>query len=1097
MNATSLPSKKHKVLYLPPNHLMIMFQKITLIPVLLLLYMVSWAQSFDALNEPNTYQSADNPYYWKNRPPYAGYWQQDVSYKIKANVDETSDIIDGTIELTYWNNSPDTLHYVFFHLYQNAFQPESYLDELNQENHYDAKYGKYEDAKLGEQIQALEQNGNPLRMEYDNTVVKAYLNQALLPNTSTTFHIRFRTFYDNGGNVRRRMKIISDFGSKQYNGALWYPRLAVYDRKFGWTTDQHLGREFYGDFGTFDVELTFSDNYVVEATGNLVNRDEVLPKDLREKLDIKNFANKPWNSKPELVLPYDHEKRKTWHFHAENVHDFAFVASPLFRIGEAEWNGIKTVAVVQEPHAAGWQNAAEYTAKIIKTFSTDFGLYVYPKMIVADAADGMEYPMLTMDGGKDPDYRYLLTHEVGHNWFYGMLGNNETYRAFLDEGFTQFLTAWGMEAIDGEYAVSNPIGNDYVRKFKKNVPVRESAVYYGYISDAMRYQDAALNTHSDDFGGALRHGGGYRHVYYKTATMLYNLQYVLGDELFLQAMQHYVSQWKICHPYPEDFRNSIINYTHVDLNWFFDEWLETTKSIDYSVKKVKRVNDQGTYEITFKRKGSMQMPIDFSVLDKTGNEHKYYIPNTWFVKETEAKVLPKWTGWGPKLNREYTATVQIPNGINEVQIDPTYRLADINLLNNSNRDEVEIRFDSKINNFPNRYKYIINVRPDIWFNAWDGFKLGLHANGNYANYKHFFDATVWWNSGWLAWKANEDKSGNIGSALFPFNARVSYKTPTDKFIRKGMFGVDYRYLDGLEVGNLTFEKDWERPVHTFINLKYMHRVIDNYDYLYPLYPDEWTTNSYNTTLNTGMSYTYSNKKIDGSLALNARTTFLLSNIDYRYVNLEAKNNFKLWRLKLKTRVFAQAGGGSNIPKESSLFYAGANPEEMMENKYVRSMAFYPENWVGAYGDKTNHFQYGGGLNMRGYAGYLLAETDKYGNTITAYRGISGAALNAELEFDGIVKWKPRKLSQIFDFDMYLFGDVGSIVYNNSMNEKEFSTWRTDAGIGAALTLKKFGVLQGIKPITIRFDVPFYLSHAPFTEGKNFAFRYQIGVNRAF
>jgi hypothetical protein len=225
----------------------------------------------------------------------------------------------------------------------------------------------------------------------------------------------------------------------------WYPRICVYDRKFGWDTDQHLGKEFYGDFGSFEVALTFASNYIVEATGYLENEQEVMPKSLREKLDIKNFANKPWEEKASVIIPYIEGDKKTWKYYAINVHDFAFTADPNYRIGEvmAVVNGqsVRCIALAQEGHAGYWQNAAEYTKKIIETFSRDFSPYIWPKIIVADARDGMEYPMLTLDGGYDPSYRDLLIHEVGHMWYFGMVGNNETYRASLDEGFTQFLTA--------------------------------------------------------------------------------------------------------------------------------------------------------------------------------------------------------------------------------------------------------------------------------------------------------------------------------------------------------------------------------------------------------------------------------------------------------------------------------------------------------------------------------------------------------------------------------------------------------------------------------------------------------------------------------
>jgi len=140
------------------------------------------------------------------------------------------------------------------------------------------------------------------------------------------------------------------------------------------------------------------------------DRNEVYPPELRKKLDVKNFATKPWNEAPSVITPFVEGSFKTWKFHAENVHDFAWTADPNYRIGEAEWNGIKCYSLVQEPHAAGWQNAASYVAKIIKTFSEDFGMYTYHKMIAADARDGMEYPMLTLDGGYDPGYRGLFVH---------------------------------------------------------------------------------------------------------------------------------------------------------------------------------------------------------------------------------------------------------------------------------------------------------------------------------------------------------------------------------------------------------------------------------------------------------------------------------------------------------------------------------------------------------------------------------------------------------------------------------------------------------------------------------------------------------------
>ena len=698
---------------------------------------------YNPLSPPNTYQNTDNPNYWKNKPPNKSYWQQDVHYVIKAKIDEQTDIISATQKLTYTNNSPDNLDVVYFHLYQNAFQPDSYLDELQSQNGKNPKYGEYENKKLGTEINVITVNNISVKTELDNTILKVYLPSTLKPNSSVTFDIQFKTYFDNG-DVRRRMTVFNSWGYKHYNGVHWYPRICVYDAKFGWTRDQHLGKEFYGNFGCFEVELDFASNFIVEATGFLLNRDIVLPKDLRDKIDIRNFKDKQWNSTPSVVIPYNKNERKIWKFHAENVHDFAFTADPTYRIGESWWEDKVCYSLVQEPHASRWQNAAEYGANCLKVFSEDFGRYVYHKVIVADARSGMEYPMITLDGGSDPGYRGLLAHEIGHMWFFGQVGNNETYRALLDEGFTQFLTAWALIKIDGDNLVTNTPSNKYKAKFKKPVKAIDSRVYLSYISDATKHNDPVISTHSDCFNGALRHGGGYRHVYYKTAAMLYNLQYVLGDELFLNAMKNYFDTWKMAHPYNEDFRNSIIQFTKVDLNWFFDQWLQTNKRIDYSVS-AKKI-EKNKYKIIFKRKGGMQMPIDFRVIANDGSSFDYHIPNHWFVKQTNATVLPKWHAWD-LLYPEYETILEIPSGIDEVIIDPTNRLADAYMPDNNSNCNTTFQFNDHLWHYPDWKNYEIKYNPNLWYNFTDGVKVGFNLSGGYLNHHHLFDASIFMNTG--------------------------------------------------------------------------------------------------------------------------------------------------------------------------------------------------------------------------------------------------------------------------------------------------------------------------------------------------------------
>lgn len=1065
------------------------------------------AQSYSEYGPENNFRSPQNPHYWKNKMPFPGYWQQDVHYRIDARIDEKTDIIRGTERLTYWNNSPDTLSFVYFHLYQNAFIPGSYLDDLQCHNHQPVNYGRYEKNGLGTTVDSIRSEGVLLKTELDNTILKVWLPKPLLPGTSTDISLSFTSFYD-AGSTRRRMKRYNAWGFKHYNGCQWYPKICVYDRKSGWNTDQHLNREFYGDFGTFDVNLTFASNYIVEATGVLQNEQEVLPDELKKKLDLRLFRDKPWDSAPSEIIPYKPGETKTWRYHAENVHDFAFTADPTYRIQDTViypgGQPVHCIAICQEPHASGWQDAAPYLARIIELFSRDFGVYNYPKIIVADAQDGMEYPMITLDGGRSPEYKGLLVHEVAHNWFYGMIGNNETYRAFMDEGFTQFLTVWGMEALDGDTVPYSPIRDRYVKRFYEPPSVRDSRAYLGYLNDAVRNIDESINQHSDGFNGALGQGGGYRQVYAKTATMLYNLQYVLGDRLFSEAMKYYVQQWKFAHPYPEDFRNSMTQFTKQDLNWFFDQWMETTKKIDYAVKRVRKLRKNQGYEISFLRKGRMQMPIDFRIIDKKGATHDFHIPNTWFVKElpAETQVRKKWYGWD-KLQPIYKDTIQIPGKIRDVIIDPSERLADVYMLDNQKRQRPELRFDSRIFPTMSWKKYRLWIRPDLWYNELDGFKVGVHLHGNYMRVLHQFQLSMWVNTHLAQGIGEKNRIKEYKRAAW-FSYDFSGSHSLSSIIPGTTFYFQSRLLDGLELYRPGFTVQLPKNITLDIHFQHMNRPQSTWNE-YLIYPGEWgmpdgagNGKRYNVqnTLNLSMRYDYTHKNISGFFNVRLRSSAWMSRFDYHYLELEHVDHIRLWKLDLHTRTFGRLATGERPAPESQLFLAGANPEQMMENKYVRAAGWVPYEWIGGFGNRTNHFHHAGGLNLRGYAGYLAPELDNNGVLQYTYRGESGAAFNVELDVNRIVPVRNRFLREYFTLNTYLFADGGSLTYRNSSGRQQFARFRMDAGAGVAFTVKKFGPLQGIRPLTFRFDVPFFINQAP-AGTRNLDFRFVMGITRLF
>lgn len=1062
------------------------------------------------------YRSKENPLYWKNRMPDAAYWQQDVHYDINARIDESKHTIEATEKLEYWNNSPDTLHYVYFHMWQNAFVKGSYLHSLEEALKQEPRMGKYESEGLGIVVENLTVDGKEVTTVLDNTILKVLLPKPLYPNTKTTFEMNFTTYYDNGS-TRRRMKMYDAWGFKHYNGVQWFPKMCVYDRKFGWDTYQHLNKEFYADFGTFNVSLDFPSNYIVEATGAIQNREEVLPKELREKLDVSNFKDKPWGEKPSTIIPYKKGERKVWKYAATNVHDFAFTADPSYRISTEYWNGIECVGICQEPHASGWQNSGEYVSKIIKTFSEDIGMYQYPKMVAADARDGMEYPMLTLDGGSDPGYRGLLIHEIGHNWFYGMVGNNETYRAALDEGFTQFLTAWGMRKLEGDTMAAYKSKSKFQQKFFVPNTVLDRRVMNAYLYDALNKDELPINTHSNDFRNALGHEGGYRQVYYKTATMLYNLQYVLGDSLFLAAIQHYFDQWRFAHPYFDDFRTSIIQYTKVDLNWFFDQWIETTKRIDYSIGKIKKRKGEDEYTITLKRKGLMQMPIDFTVTAKDGKKYNYHVPNTWFEKETDATILPKWYGWD-KMNETYDAAVTVPSGIKHVQIDTSWRLADVYALDNYKTKglpfspkAIKFKADAGRTMPWNRRLHVPVLRPDVWYNPVDGVKLGLHVESSYMATMHQLSATIWFNTHLLQdrryWVG---QTGGLYSKHTPISYVVNYTSPINRNNPKLKLVLNSRLLDGMWYHRGGF--DWLMNGNNTISINaqtmWRNRTTD-FDYL--IYANEWSSVQArpNSSVNAAWSHSYRYKRGAGRYTLSLRAPLLTGNsatsFNYSYVQAEAVNYNRLGKLEVRTRLFGRYGTGSNIPYESALWLAGANPEELMDNKYTRSKGFVPEEWHSISRYETNHFQQGGGLNLRGYAGYFIAD-ERNGQVLIGYKGRSGASASAEVAFDRYINLRPRFTRRWLSADVYAFADAGMIELSNAPNLNNYwnvvpttmwSDLRVDAGLGMALTIKRWGKFSKAKPLTVRVDVPAFLNRPPYANPQYVAFRYVVGINRTF
>lgn len=1016
--------------------------------------------------EQNNYRTPENPYYWKFRKPFADYWQQDVHYRIQAKLIDTARRIDGREQLTYWNNSPDTLKVLYFHLYQNAFQPGSYLHQLNEQGKLKNTFGPNEAQGLGTVVENLMVDGENTEIELYNTILRVKLNKTIPPGTSVDISMKFQTWFDQGS-MRRRMKVFEHSGVQHFDGVHWYPRICVYDRKFGWTTDQHLGKEFYGDYGTWDVQLDFPVQYVVEATGNLVNRSEVMPEELRKKLDISNF--KTPGTVTEIIKPDG--SYKSWKYHAENVHDFAFTADPTYRIGEASWNGIQCIALAQEPNAHAWQPTAEYVAKIVQIYSEDIGMYAYPKMVAADARDGMEYPMITLNSGNWPGHQFVIAHEVGHNWFFGMLGNNETYRASMDEGFTQFLTAWSLKEVSG-------------RKERPNA-LEERVVYLGYLRHAMEENSARLNIHSDHFNSAERHGGGYGQVYYKTASMLYNLEYVLGDQTFQAAMRHYFNKWKIAHPYWEDFRTAITEYTKRDLNWFFDQWIETTDRIDYKLEKPKRLHerkDSFCYKLEIERLGEMEMPIDLLVELSNGKKMSYLIPNGLQHKVVSGmQVLDPWIGWN-MVAPEYETEQCFEAELKQLIIDSSGRLSDINWLNNQWKRRFEHKFSLFNRPSQNRFAYGLMYSPDLWYNSIDGVKAGLRVQGGYMGIRHVFDLSAWYNTGvfpGLDYNEEQSRQRQLFNYALKYHHRIGQMTDLE---------IDSRILDGLQLQVLGVKRRWGNQELKFSMRSLVRRRAADLNYTHA--PELWQASKWNNSFNVAYARDYKYPTGNGHIALQLRNASLFSDYNYSWIKTEVINRNRLGhKLALNTRFFAGYISGNGAP-ESRIYLAGASPEEWMDQKWLRSRAWFPDGWA-VYGNDFGNVQYGGGLNVRGNAAYRATEVNADGDTISVFAGRSGISASAELDYTALLPTKFRNGRKPLSLQSYLFGDAGLLG-----TAQGHSGLRFNAGLGFLAQLRAQGI-AGTNPLRIRLDLPVFINRIAANNGDYLQFRWVIGINRAF
>ena len=571
------------------------------------------------------------------------YWQQRVEYNINIDFNHKNHQFLGQQNLIYFNNSPDTINKVFFHLYFNAFQPGSMMDVRSRsipdpDSRVMDRISKLKKNEIGfHEIKMIQQSGMKLEYHIQGTVLEVKLQNPLLPNQSTDFYLEYISQVPK--QIRRSGR--NNKEGIDYSMAQWFPKIAEYD-KDGWHANPYIAREFYAPWGDFDVSISIHKDYVVAATGILQSQ-------------------------------INDNQKKTWRFKAEDVHDFVWAADPdyVHDILKVDSENLELHFYYQKSSdemVQNWKKLQDDTAEAFKFINKKFGKYPYSKYSIIQGGDGgMEYPMATLITG-ERTYSSLLSvtiHEVLHSWYQMLLGTNESYLAWMDEGFTSFA-----QNITFLNKFNNIYNLDLINPLKKSYNR-----YYNFVKTGL---EEPLSTHSDHFSTNEAYGVG---SYTKGAIFLMQLSYIIGEDNLYKGLRRYYNQWKFKHPNEHDFIRIMEKVSGIELDWYLDYWIKTIHQIDYSVEV--RDNDSKYLGIIISRIGKMPMPIEIEIQYDDFSTTNYYIPLSIMRGEKDLGdnvVLLKDWEW---VNEYYEFDIDLSEKkITKIEINPSGKMADVDKKNN-------------------------------------------------------------------------------------------------------------------------------------------------------------------------------------------------------------------------------------------------------------------------------------------------------------------------------------------------------------------------------------------------------------------------------
>jgi hypothetical protein len=606
---------------------------------------------------------------WQGAAAQPDRWQQRVKYTMDINMDVPANRFSGKQKLEYINNSPDTLYKVFYHLYWNAFQPNSMMDvrsrELGETILYKDRNGNPKrdwDARVTDRIQkldstqigyqkilSLKQDNVPQTYNVIGTILEVPLKKPILPHTTSVFEMEFESQVP----VQIRRSGRNNSEGVDYSMAQWYPKMCEYDYE-GWHPTPYIAREFYGVWGDYDVKISIDKKYVVAATGYLQNPNQI------------GYGYEMTGTR--VVRPKG--EKLNWHFIAPNVHDFVWAADPDYKHITQEVDGFRAhfFYIENDITKTTWPEFAKMVPRMYAYIKAHYGPYPYKSYSFIQGGDGgMEYPMATliMGNGKLNGLYGLAAHEWMHSWYQGMLGTNESLYPWMDEGFTSF-------------AENNIM---YHTLDSSKGPFVQASAYAGYFNLAGSGYEEPLSTHSDHYNSNF---GYSTSAYSKGAVFLEQLGYIIGTENRDKGLLRYYRDWRFKHPNPNDFVRVMEMQSGLQLDWYKQYFVYTTKHIDYGIDSV--YEKDGKAVIRLQRIDNFPMPIDLLVTTKDGKKVMHYIPMSLMfgAKPNEDNSIPRVVhDYWPWTNRQYEVITDIPVGdIKSVEIDPSQRMADMSRANN-------------------------------------------------------------------------------------------------------------------------------------------------------------------------------------------------------------------------------------------------------------------------------------------------------------------------------------------------------------------------------------------------------------------------------